>query len=83
MSDEEKPADEEPKDAAAEDDEDEGEEEEKEEKQAPEKAAVSSAPAKPVNKTVEWALAIAMMLILIAFVAAMMYLMRNAKNAVM
>jgi hypothetical protein len=40
-------------------------------------------PDKPVSKSVEWGIAIAMMLILVGFLFMMIHLMRSARSAVM
>ena len=59
------------------------------EKAEPEKKAdapaapATSEPTKPVSKTVEWGIALAMMVILIGFLFMMIYLMRSARSAVM
>ena len=43
----------------------------------------SDEPAKPVSKSIEWGIAIAMMVILVGFLFMMIYLMRSARSAVM
>lgn len=40
-------------------------------------------PDKPVSKSVEWGIAIAMMVVLVGFLFMMIYLMRSARSAVM
>jgi hypothetical protein len=64
--------------------------EEEDEKPAPAAPKVETkaevekaADAKPVSKSVEWAIAIAMMVILVGFLFMMIHLMRSARSAVM
>jgi hypothetical protein len=54
-----------------------------EEKADAEKKAETSEPEKPVSKSVEWGIAVAMMVVLIGFLFMMIYLMRSARSAVM
>lgn len=63
------------------------EEEKKAEAEKPDAAAATKATEsttdKPVSKSVEWAIAIAMMVVLIGFLFLMMHMMRSARSAVM
>ena len=49
----------------------------------PKAVAKTDEPDKPVSKTVEWAIAIAMMVVLVGFLFMMIYLMRSPRSAVM
>lgn len=40
-------------------------------------------PAKPVSKSVEWGIALAMMVVLVGFLLLMIHFMRSARSAVM
>lgn len=54
--------------------------ERKQDKNAVEKPAAGAAPDKPVNKALEWGLAVLIMAVLIGFLAAMIGFMRSSKG---
>jgi hypothetical protein len=59
------------------------EKKEEEKKSDPPAKAKAEGETKPVSKSVEWAIAIAMMVILVGFLFMMIHLMRSARSAVM
>lgn len=56
------------------------ESERKKEKGAEDKRAADAAPPKPVNKALEWGLAVVIMAVLIGFLAAMIGFMKSNKG---
>ncbi len=54
--------------------------ERKQGKKADEKSSTDAAPEKPVNKALEWGLAVVIMAVLVGFLAAMIGFMRSAKG---
>jgi hypothetical protein len=55
----------------------------KEDEEEEEEEGAAPPPAKPVSKAVEWLLAAGLMLLLVGFLFALIYVLRTAKHAVM